>query len=222
MKIVLNLCAFLLFSHLSIGQTLISDFGRFIFSSKPWTYVYGTSSNSDINEVGSGFGFEDSFVQLPIDVADSIVVNSIFELIFCKDGKIGIGTGNPDKELTVKGKIHSREVKLDLNFPVPDYVFEDDYNLMPLSSLAEYIFENGHLPDVPSADEFRINGLNMAEMDMMLLKKVEELTLYVISNNDRLNILDSDLKDSITAIDLIEKMTRQLGDLEKQFSSAKD
>lgn len=62
-----------------------------------------------------------------------------------------------------------------------DFVFEADYSLRSLEEVHDFINENGHLPDVPSAEEVDANGYNMAKMDALLLQKIEELTLYVIS-----------------------------------------
>jgi len=82
--------------------------------------------------------------------------------------------------LAVQGIVYSKEVKVDLNVPAPDYVFEKDYALPSLESVKTYIDQNKHLPEVPSAKEMEANGINLSEMNMLLLKKVEELTLYVI------------------------------------------
>jgi hypothetical protein len=95
-------------------------------------------------------------------------------------GRVGIGTKDPDAKLAVKGKIHAEEVLVDLNVRGPDYVFEKDYNLLPLAEVENYIIQNKHLPEVPAAKEMKKNGVNLGEMNMLLLKKVEELTLYVI------------------------------------------
>lgn len=95
-------------------------------------------------------------------------------------GNVGIGTTNPDAMLTVKGTIHSNEVKVDLNVPGPDYVFEPTYKLMSLEETKAYIEKYKHLPEVPSAKEMETNGVQLGEMNMLLLKKVEELTLYLI------------------------------------------
>lgn len=97
-------------------------------------------------------------------------------------GRVGIGTTSPDATLTVKGSIHTQEVKVDLLGAVaPDYVFEPTYELKSLSEVESYIKEHKHLPEVPSAKEMEEQGLYLKEMNMLLLKKVEELTLYVIS-----------------------------------------
>jgi hypothetical protein len=95
-------------------------------------------------------------------------------------GDVGIGTVSPDAKLAVKGTIHAQEVKVDLSVPGPDYVFEPTYNLKPLAEIETYIKKNKHLPEVPSAKEMEKNGVQLGEMNMLLLKKVEELTLYVI------------------------------------------
>ena len=96
-------------------------------------------------------------------------------------GDLGIGTTTPDAKLTVKGDIHAQEVKVDLDGAVaPDYVFYEDYNLRPLKEVQEYIHENGHLPNIPSAKEMEERGLLLKEMNLKLLEKIEELTLYVI------------------------------------------
>jgi hypothetical protein len=97
-------------------------------------------------------------------------------------GNIGMGTSSPDTKLTVKGVIHTNEVRVDVNSPIEvgDYVFEKNYNLLTLPEVESYINENKHLPEVPSANQMVDEGLNLKEMNLLLLKKVEELTLYVI------------------------------------------
>ncbi len=76
---------------------------------------------------------------------------------------------------------------------VPDYVFADNYDLKPLSDVRAYIAENSHLPDVPSAAMIAAGGLNMTEMQMTLLKKVEELTLYTLEQDAKIATLETRL-----------------------------
>lgn len=106
---------------------------------------------------------------------------------FGLSGNIGIGSTNPDEKLTVNGTVHAKEVKVDLSVPGPDYVFDSKYKLLSLADVRAYIAEHQHLPDVPSAEEMERNGISLSEMNMILLKKVEELTLYVLELEERIN-----------------------------------
>ena len=111
------------------------------------------------------------------------------------DGSVGIGTTNPDSKLTVAGKIHAQEVKVTMNAgQVPDYVFANDYKLKSLQEVEEYIKQNSHLPEIPSATEIEKNGLMLAEMNLSLLKKIEEMTLYMIEMRREIEILKSNQK----------------------------
>ena len=106
------------------------------------------------------------------------------------DKNIGIGTNNPDSKLTVKGSIHAEEVKVDLSVPGPDYVFESDYDLKSLEEIEAYIKAEKHLPEIPSAKEMEANGVQLGEMNMLLLKKIEELTLHTIAQEKKINELE--------------------------------
>jgi len=109
-------------------------------------------------------------------------------------GKVIIGdetiTSGPhtDARLTVDGKIVAKEivVSTDINY-WSDYVFDDDYVLRSLSEVNEFIKANGHLPDVPSVEEVNCEGQDLGKMDALLLRKIEELTLYIIELERRLN-----------------------------------
>lgn len=95
------------------------------------------------------------------------------------NGNVGIGTANPTSKLTVAGNISSREVKVTVDAGA-DFVFEKDYNLKSLDSVEKYIKENKHLPEIASAQEMQKEGINLSEMNIKLLQKIEELTLYMI------------------------------------------
>lgn len=97
-------------------------------------------------------------------------------------GNVGIGSINPQNKLDVNGTIHSKSVLVDLN-GWSDYVFKKDYPLLPLSEVKIYIDQNQHLPGIPSEQEMIKNGLNVSEMNKILTKKIEELTLYLIEKD---------------------------------------
>jgi hypothetical protein len=111
-------------------------------------------------------------------------VASKFTII--NNGNVGIGTTNPDSKLSVNGKIHAREVKVDL-IGWSDFVFEKEYNLPTLKQVENHIKEKGHLQDIPSAKEVAKNGIFLGEMNAKLLQKIEELTLYTIDQEKKLN-----------------------------------
>ena len=119
------------------------------------------------------------------------------------DGNVGIGTSvNTEYKLTIAGKILAQELKISLDVPSSDYVFYDDYDLKSLSEVESYIDNHNHLPDVPSAAEFKENGYNVGEMDDLLLRKIEELTLYLIEQQ---KIIDKQQKDISLLKKIIEK-----------------
>lgn len=111
-------------------------------------------------------------------------------------GYVGIGViGTPDAKLAVKGDIHAQEVRVDLTGSVaPDYVFDKDYKLPSLLDVQLFIAKYKHLPEVPSANEMKDDGIKLKEMNLMLLKKVEELTLYVINLQQEIDELKANEK----------------------------
>jgi hypothetical protein len=126
------------------------------------------------------------------------------------DGNIGIGTIYPDAKLAVKGTVHANEVKVDLSVPGPDYVFANNYQLQPLNELKTYIDQHKHLPEVPSAAAMEANGINLGEMNMLLLKKIEELTLYVIEQNKKMIELKEESADQGKLVKLQQKELENL------------
>jgi hypothetical protein len=98
------------------------------------------------------------------------------------NGNVGIGTTNPTSKLTVAGNINSREVKVSVDAGA-DFVFEKDYALPSLQEVEKFVTENKHLPEIASAKEMQKEGINLSEMNIKLLQKIEELTLYMIQQN---------------------------------------
>jgi hypothetical protein len=101
-------------------------------------------------------------------------------------GNVGIGTTKPDAKLEIVGLVHASEVLVNSIVPQPDYVFDKDYNLTSLKDVKTYIDQNHHLPEIPSAAQQVKEGINLGEMNAKLLKKIEELTLYLIEKDKQL------------------------------------
>ena len=101
--------------------------------------------------------------------------------------KLGIGVDNTNDtfKLSVAGAIHGQKLLID-HKNWPDYVFSKGYRLPPLSKLESYINANKHLPDVPSADQVKKQGIDVGETQAILLRKIEELTQYMIQQDKTL------------------------------------
>ncbi len=96
-------------------------------------------------------------------------------------GKVGIDINAPTEKLHVNGNIRALA-------PIwADHVFSAEYDLPTLDQVESHIKENGHLKDIPSEKEVMENGINLGEMDALLLQKIEELTLYVIELNKKIS-----------------------------------
>lgn len=117
------------------------------------------------------------------------------------NGNVGIGTATPQDRLSVNGNIRSKEVKVEAaNWP--DYVFQPNYQLPSLNQIEEQIKLNGHLPDMPSAKEVEANGIALGEMNKLLLKKVEELTLHLIDLSKQVSLIQ---KENIDLKEILNK-----------------
>ncbi|MBB1644823.1 hypothetical protein [Sphingobacterium sp. UME9] len=109
------------------------------------------------------------------------------------NGNVGIGTANPTEKLAVNGTIRAKEIKVEAN-PWPDYVFNDDHQLMPLDSLASFVKENKHLPNIAPAKSVEENGVALGELNRQLLQKIEEMTLYLIDQSREIKSLKNEIQ----------------------------
>jgi len=126
----------------------------------------------------------------------SFRTNNVERIRITKDGNVAIGATDPKGyKLAVKGNVIAEEVVVKLHGSWPDYVFEDGYMLKSIEEVENFINVHGHLPEVPSAQHVAADGISLGEMNALMMKKIEELTLYVIGQQKEINELKDKLAD---------------------------
>ncbi|PWL39165.1 hypothetical protein DKG77_13195, partial [Flagellimonas aquimarina] len=111
------------------------------------------------------------------------------------DQNVGIGTTNTQGyRLAVAGNVIAEGVKVELQGNWPDFVFLKDFDLMKLDEVKKYIEENGHLPNIPSAEKVRQEGIDLGGMNAKLLQKIEELTLYLLLQQSQIDQLSKEVE----------------------------
>jgi hypothetical protein len=114
-------------------------------------------------------------------------------VIFSDNGNVGIGIF-PQYKLHVNGTVKATTYLADVNPHWPDYVFDSTYNLPALFDIEKYIHQNHHLPEVPSAEKVKKEGINLGDNQAVLLRKIEELTLYAIEQQKMIQELQAKMK----------------------------
>jgi len=167
------------------------------------TFILGPTNQSNLR-----LGYHQDYSWIQSHGGKPLILNS-----FGNNVAIGTISPSPGYKLTVKGSIHAQEVKLDLNVPGPDYVFAPDYPLVSLEDTKAYIEQNKHLPGMPSSDEMQQNGVNLLEMNMKLLEKVEELTLHLIEQKERIELQSQRISELKT---LSEQQAKDIEELKSR------
>ncbi|RYU94408.1 hypothetical protein [Emticicia agri] len=149
----------------------------------------------------NGFGINDAIMRYQVAHTNA---NHVFyaaangsasnELMRIKgNGNVGIGTSTPDNKLDVLGTIRANEVIIESGWA--DYVFDEGFKLKSLNEVESFIKENKHLPDVPSAKEVQEKGAHVSDLMTKMMQKIEELTLYSIAQQKRIEALEKRLNE---------------------------
>ena len=133
------------------------------------------------------FIVQKSNAQSPVGFPDGITVGNY---------TVTIPVGSPYR-MAVAGGIITEKVRIATTGTTfwADFVFDKNYKLRTLSEVSQYIKLNKHLPDVPSTADVNKDGIDLAQTQAILLQKVEELTLYVIEQNKKINLLEKKVKN---------------------------
>jgi hypothetical protein len=118
------------------------------------------------------------------------------KMVYINDANVSIGTNIIPEgfNFAVNGKIVAKEVKVTLD-EWPDFVFKPNYDLMPINEIENFIINNNHLPSIPTEDEVKEKGVYLGELNAKLLQKVEELTLYIIEQNKKIENLQNQINE---------------------------
>lgn len=168
------------------------DLGGRVILENPMKTSPGIAKTWAIYNMGGGYGNSLQFWAYDQTSCSGGLCLNRFTIM--DDGNVGIGTTTPAAKLTVNGNILAHKIKVSLNPNWPDYVFEKTYPLPSLQEVEKHIEQFRHLPDVPSAKEVEENGIDLGTNQAVLLKKIEELTLYLIEQDKKINALEKEVR----------------------------
>lgn len=201
-----------LHTHSSAQQVINSDLHVNGIVKMISSYGYLTIGSMDANYVRFNTDKSAFYFNKPLFLQSSIkttgrafifYTNTNTQCLSMLDNRVGIGTMNPLYKLDVNGSIGAKTITVDsilraeeiiVETSGADFVFTDDYQLRPLSEVEAFITENKHLPEIQSAQDMQENGVSVSELQTKLLQKIEELTLYLIQQEETIRQQDLRIK----------------------------
>lgn len=192
--LISSLCSYA--QYATLGTNKFTD-SQVIIPNK--TLMFGNEHKASANLRIAYYGDQnagDGYIKYPRNLYFMNVNEKVLVQI-AQNGNVSIGQMGASEKLEVNGAIRAKEIKVEGSGwkTWPDYVFKSNYRLRPLQEVKSYIEENNHLPNIPSESEVRENGIALGELTSKLLEKIEELTLYVIQQDEKIEELTNKLSD---------------------------
>ncbi len=180
-------------SNLSILNAKYSD----VTARAAGGYFYTSLNHLTMNTSSGGTYRVAGIISILTGTVNDFPENKVFAGLYAADeikSDFNTWAGYFDGNVGIDGFIRTKEVKIQLP-PWSDFVFDKNYDLKTLNEVEIYIRNNHHLPDIPSAKEVKREGINIGEINAKFLQKIEELTLYIIEQNKRIDMLEKKLAD---------------------------
>lgn len=180
------------------------------------TYGFRIFRNAGTGNISFQIGATAATWETKMQIGEGEGVNTSL-LLNPTGGKVGIGTTTPQATLAVNGDLFAKKIKVTQE-GWPDYVFDPAYTLPSLGQLENFIKEHQHLPEIPSAKEVSEQGLDLGQNQANLLRKIEELTLYMIDQHKK---MEAQQQLILNQQELLQEQGRQLKALESKLSDVK-
>ncbi|MGB3005691.1 MAG: hypothetical protein WBC06_04225 [Chitinophagaceae bacterium] len=173
-------------AHLILEYPGTNEYSRLLFANTGASRYWGIAAKAGTGSISND---RLSFYNISTGFESLVVTGNGYVSV---PGQMGIGTFDPAYKFAVNGTIRSKEVVVETGWA--DYVFEESYQLPLLMDVEKFILQNKHLPNIPSADEIKKNGLQLGDTQTKMMEKIEELTLYLIEANKQIVSIQKEIE----------------------------